>query len=148
MYMCAQMKCGSNSRALLIMLDRFIKLVRQMRRNASPDQSDDRNRIDLESVHDRDVSSLVLSSGRKQIGVPVIAQRVVRIALNGASILAIGSLPVAVEVQQNIRQRSMGLGQIGIKLDRFQRRPPRRRHGFGRRNNLVERQQSQRIGKP
>src|SRR5437762_470822 len=72
----------------------------------------------------------MLSLGHEQIGVPVIAEPIFGIALNGGLILLVGSTPVPIEVKKDIRQGSVSLGRIGIELDGFQRSPARSRHNF------------------
>ena len=110
------------------MANGVVELVREMRCHAGPYESNDGNRVDLERMHDRYVRRLVLPPGRKQIRVPVIAKGIVRIALNGAAVFVICGLPIAVEVQENIRQRGVGLGEIGIEFDRSLGCPARRWH--------------------
>jgi hypothetical protein len=60
----------------------------------------------------------------------VIAEGIIRIALNRTPIFVICGLPIAIKVQQNIRQRSVGLGQIGIEFDGSLGCPTRRWHDF------------------
>src|ERR1700744_5717497 len=96
---------GVKLECALIVADGLIETMRKMRRNPRPDQRDERDRIDLERAQDRYLGSFVLSLGGQQVGVPVIAESVAWVALDGATVLHFGAFPVAIKMEANICKR-------------------------------------------
>src|SRR5258708_32098601 len=130
---------------MFVVLDGVVEAMGHVACNTCPDQGNQRDRVDLEGMHDGDLRSLMLSLRSQEIRIPVIAQSIVWIAFNGSAILPVCRVPVALEVKLDIGQRGVSFCKIGIEFDGLDRRAACGRHGLRGGHNFIKGKEGERI---